>query len=495
VTDLIAKEILVACLELEGHVPDSTQARWRKALSGFDPASCFTGPAKIAAGRRLTNYEIYAGVAEWLRNRESLTIDRAYLEQFLALSLPLFTANGMYRDPGDPALYDLSVRQNLAELLHYGYDGPHRHVLDELLRRAGLCTLLTVSPNGYAPFGGRSNWFVHNEAMVAYVCEFEALRYARRGSTSLAALFRGTARRATESIRPFLEDFQPPHNLKNAFDPASKHGRDTGYGEYGVYSLLAASLLARTALIADSDIPASKHMLGEHGAFLVLHPAFHRLFASCGNTLVQVDLDAQEHYDATGIGRFHVQGVPTALGLSAPIAADPKYIVGDHRSPSGLAYAPCWRRDGGDWISLAGQTGQVDTVQWKCRSASRERVAWQTVHTIAGTPGVTVRQNCDLQPGILTVTATVDAPGHTVGFDVPLLHSDGAAEATVEIQGTRASVTHKGGLLTVQAPETANLSLDSTLQANREALYRRLRITTQTNRISVTVRLSSAGKH
>ena len=55
--------------------------------------------------------------------------------------MPTFTERGLYRDPGDPMLYDLMVRQNLTELAHHGYDGDVRDRMDELLRRAGLATL------------------------------------------------------------------------------------------------------------------------------------------------------------------------------------------------------------------------------------------------------------------------------------------------------------------------------------------------------------------
>ena len=86
----------------------------------------------------------------------------------------------MYREPGDPITYDMTTRLQLAAALWYGYDGKLKPHLDELLRRGGITTLFFVSPDGYAPFGGRSGQFNFQEGIISALCEIEAERYKQR---------------------------------------------------------------------------------------------------------------------------------------------------------------------------------------------------------------------------------------------------------------------------------------------------------------------------
>ncbi|MBT7858784.1 MAG: hypothetical protein HN712_00680, partial [Gemmatimonadetes bacterium] len=156
VLDLTAKEIMLARNLLANHVSPARLVCWDESLAAIDPDVAYTTAAKRRAGERPNNYEAYASVGEWMRWRAGLSDTRSWIEEVTRANLKWTTTHGLYRDPGDPATYDLSVRQNWSELLHNGYDGPQRQELDLLLRRGGLTTLQMISPLGWAPYGGRS---------------------------------------------------------------------------------------------------------------------------------------------------------------------------------------------------------------------------------------------------------------------------------------------------------------------------------------------------
>jgi len=474
VLDLVSKEIQVAFRELRSHVDPTQHARWQASLAGIDPDTAYTGTGKLRNGERLTNYEIYASVGEWLRHCHGQTSDTGWLETMLAASQPLFTDCGMYRDPNDPMTYDLSVRQNLSELLHYGYDGGHAEIVQGQLERAGLATLQMVSPLGYAPYGGRSNHFVHNEAMLTYICEFEAARW-HPCDPERAAAFRAVARRALEVVAGFV-GLDPPRNLKNRFPPSSKFGRDTGYGEYGVYSLLAASLLARTFLVADAAIPVADAS-PDVGSILHLDPAFHRLFATAGDTFVQLDTLGQAGHDATGVGRFHRVGVPAPLGGSLSIAAHPKYIVGECATDRNVAIGPGWLDAAGNWQWLASCADQVLEVKLTHQHVSAGVAEWELRHVLSGEVQTIVRQRFRLTPGHLSIKAEIAPAVQELAFMVPCLHSDGESQASLSRDHLQATVQFQGAKLTAHVPSAHAVSVDSSLRASREAIYRVLEFT------------------
>ena len=472
VLDLTAKEMVVAYEHLGPLVDEPRRTGWEAALAGFEPEKLYTADAKLAAGTRATNYEAYACVGEWHRCRLGLADRRDWIERFLGRQMEWMTAYGLYRDPGEPALYDLSVRQNFSELLHAGYDGPTAPRLDELLRRGGITMLLMLSPNGWAPYGGRSNMFVHNEAMVAYVAEFEARRWRRLNGFRAAGAFKQTAHRAALAARPFLCQMTPLRSLKNLFPPSTKHGRDSGYGEYAVYSLLAASLFARAYLVADESIAECPAPVGSRGTLLHLHPEFHRTFATCGDSQVQIDTAAQAGYDATGLGRFHRRGVPPELGLSMSIAANPKYNVTCGPADRAAAIGPAWRKPDGSWQTLASCTSAIAKVECQPIEVADDRVRWRLVHELAECCASRIEQTFSLTQGELTLDISVTGAVDAVALEVPCLVFDGEQSTDMRVESAAVHVRHRGARFAVSVPRATVVSVDTADRANRQAVYR-----------------------
>ncbi|MDH7569760.1 MAG: hypothetical protein QHJ73_09255, partial [Armatimonadota bacterium] len=140
-------------------------ARWSDCLKAPPPEAIYRGGH---------NWVFYATAAEVLRIRNALSDRHDYVDRALEGEMPNWTAWGMYRDPGDPVTYDLTVRQSLAMMLEHGYRGAYAQWARKVLRQGALTTLLFVSPAGTAPYGGRSNQFHHMEGMIAYLCEWQA---------------------------------------------------------------------------------------------------------------------------------------------------------------------------------------------------------------------------------------------------------------------------------------------------------------------------------
>ena len=489
VADLTVKEIAIAYEHLAPLVDHATRSAWEAALAGLEPEAVYTGDAKVEAGTRVTNYEAYASVGEWHRCRLGIADRRDWIARFIEKEMDWMTPHGLYRDPGDPSLYDLSVRQNFSELLHYGYDGPLAERLGEQLRRGGLTMLLMVSPNGWAPYGGRSNLFVHNEAMVAYIAEFEAQRWQRLAKPRVAGAFKQAARRAAVAARPFLCEMTPLRSLKNRFPASTKHGRDSGYGEYAVYSLLAASLFARAYIVADDSIPECPAPVGSRGTLLHLYPEFHRTFASCRDTQVQIDTAGQAGYDATGLGRLHRRGVPEALGLSMSVCADPKYIVASGTAGRAAAVGPAWRKADGPWQALASCSSHVAKVECHPIEVTDDRVRWRLVHELAECAATRVEQTFALTQGELAIEIAVTGQVDAVALEAPCLVFDGEQDADMRVESNAVHVRHRGARFTAAVPRATMVTVGTADRANRQAVYRIVSFETPGRHISGTLSL------
>ncbi|MBO7341701.1 MAG: hypothetical protein J6U87_03365, partial [Clostridia bacterium] len=68
---------------------------------------------------------------------------------------------------------------------------------------------------------------------------------------------------------------------------------------------------------------------------------FNKLFLRAGGYALEFDNDADPHYDASGLGRVHKMGVPSALCLSLPCPAMPKFVVGEHPVAMSLSRGMC----------------------------------------------------------------------------------------------------------------------------------------------------------
>ena len=324
--DFWMRELATAYLAFETVADQDRLRGWAADLARVEPEKIYLQVRPDGTKlETLHNWTVYAAAGEVLREAAGIQASgkflwgKAFFDRYMAAQLGHFTSLGMYRDPGDPITYDITTRLQFATALALGgYDGEHREAIGELLRRGGLATLLFVSPQGFVPYGGRSSQFCFQEAIVSALCELEARRH-RKSDPALAGAFKRQARLSALSMKRWMLEMTPWRHLKNGFPPEARHGLDT-YGEYSVYSLLISSFLGLAALYADDTIEEAPCPSERGGFVFELSPAFHKVFANCGRTYVEIDTNADPRYDAGGLGRFTRDGVPLELGLGMPFA-------------------------------------------------------------------------------------------------------------------------------------------------------------------------------
>jgi hypothetical protein len=427
--EFYTKELMLGFLVLRDKTDESTVNRWRRLLGGFDPGENYGVVLGKLPAPELHNYTTFALAGEMFKKEQRIADNRAFIEAHLATQIPRFTSFGMYRDPANPLTYDAVPRMNLSLLLFFGYAGPGHDELAELLRRGALTMLLTMSTTGESPFGGRSNQQNFSEATAALIFDFEAARCKKEGNLALAGVFKRAARLSALSVRRWL-DLRPVRFIKNEFPPESQHGRQKGYGYYGVYSLLIASQFGFAGLVADASIE-ERPLPFERGNYVfALDEDFHKVFASSSGYHLEIDTRADLHYDATGLGRLHKAGVPTETALSTPIAAAPEYLVSSAESPRNVAIGPGWESDGRThWLTDC--SADITTVEFEPLVESPEEVKFRLMY--GGLPSCDrLVETYTMGKEGVTVSYQVFGPVDTLLVQVPLIQTDGSHSSRIE---------------------------------------------------------------
>ena len=498
--DFWMRELATAFMALEPIAEASRLEGWRRDLARVDPERAYRDARPDGRGLdRLGNWAVYGAVGEFLREvagfapAQDFLWGRGFFDKYMPAQRGHFTENGMYRDPNDPMTYDITTRLQIATALVFGYSGPLRDDLNELLRRGGLTQLLYVSPEGYAPFGGRSSQFQFQEAILSALCELEARRY-RRSDPRLAGAFKRQARLSAASVRRWVLDSRPFRCIKNGFDPAAGHGNDS-YARYSGYGVLPASFFGLAAIFADDDIPEAPCPAESGGFVLELRGAFHKVFATCGGTQVEIDTRADFEHDATGLGRFTRSGVPIELGPGMPITSTPDYVVPElHKAKRALAIGPEWLAEG-KWARLAELSEGLES-RVAVRRETREEVAFDLTWTHAA-DAVEVVEEYVLREGMLRLVAHVRCggrPAKGVRLLVPLLATDGEAESRIVHESGAVSVAYRGAVLRIAFDPALSARIDDTRVANRNGLYTCLVVESANDSVAVDLALSRAGR-
>lgn len=492
--DFWMRELTTAFLCLKPLAGEALWHRWRSLLQRVDPEKVYKVVSKSGQGiEKLNNWAVYSSGGESVREALGLTDPsnhflqgQSFFDKYMRAQLVHFTVEGMYRDPNDPITYDITTRLQIANALTYGYNGPLKHQLDELLRRGGLTTLLFTSSDGLAPFGGRSGQFLFQEGIIAGLCELEAKRY-KTTDKKLAGAFKRQAHISVLSMKRWIVGMQPLRHIKNGFPPGTQHGIDE-YGKYSVYTLYCSSVLGLAALYADDNIEESP-CPSEIGGYLVeLYPAFHKIFASTGASQIEIDTKADQHYDATGLGRFQVKGVPIELGLSMPFSAHPMYRINDSLKPhEAYAIGPAWKINGSRQ-SLAPDTSL--THQTKITHLRRDSV---TFNVIYNTPdSLTVEQDYSLTANEVSIISSIHSQQTAVDsiyFTIPLLISDGATQSKLTRTPGDIRVEYLGHRYTILFNPQLSWEITPTTFANRNGIYKNLIIKNADSTLQIKLRL------
>ncbi len=370
------KELVAALLEVEraGIFDRSVTDAWRRDLAAVDPWRCYRVKPEVGDTTRSYNWCVFGCASEQARIAAGVGGDASFVDRYIADQCRWFDGNGMWRDPHEPAVYDLVTRLQFALALSMGYDGPARARLEEFLDRAAEPTLALQSAAGEIPFGGRSNQFLHNDTIYAALCEWYAARAMKRGDAKLAARFRAGARRAVDSLKAWLAA-KPVRHVKNRY-PRGTGKRGTGigcegYAYFDKYMVTMGSWAILARRFADESVPSAVEDGMANPSSFATTPFFHWVFLRAGDYSAQFDYNSDTHYDCDGLGRLHRRGAPTAICLSTPCAAKPSYLT-ELANEESLAFAPA----GGDALVPDGNghdkhsawaNWKVGTRLWKCR--------------------------------------------------------------------------------------------------------------------------------
>ena len=474
------KELVVALVSLEraGTFPKTVTDAWREMLSKVVAETCYTQGRCPLGSNRACNWAVFGAASEQARLAHGMGGDPAFVERYVRDQLRWFDANGMYRDPDQPAVYDLVTRLQFMNILDWGYDGPSRPALEAVLDKSAEPTLAMLSACGEIPYGGRSNQFLHNNTFYAAVCEWYAARFVRRGETRKAVRFRQAARRALAALGPWLDE-SPVSHVKNRYPRTSGKAvysteSDMGCERYAYFDKYMVTMgswaISALGFLESADaIPVPEEVPAVPSVFET-SPDFHLVFLSAGDYSAQLDYSADAHYDCDGLGRLHRRGAPAAICLSVPCAARPNYRI-ERPNDAEMALAPAV--EGALRLVPAGTslTDGVAVSRW--RVAARPDLQW----------------TCTLSAEGLDTVLTGDGP---VALTLPALAFDGREDAAITATRNVLTIAYRGWTCSY---ETDGEIVDTHRSAcNRNGVYRRFEARGDTHvRVKVSIRKSGPG--
>lgn len=462
------KEIVIAYYLTHEYFDEATVASWDACLTQIQPTTDFYTHANDASNRNAylmggEQLRLWLGLAD----QEAVT---SLIDTSLAAQMSHFDANGMYRDNYgqaneiDPILYDLTTRVQLQLVLGFGYTGEYADELDAVLTDGGMMTLFMTSANGELPYGGRSNQYLFNAALISANCEYEASRYAAAGDLKTAGAFKRNAHLAIGSISDYLAANK--HVMNYYAD--STVGTDS-YGSYDKYMVTMSSFLSIAYLFADDTI-AEAVTPAETGGYVVeTSDYFNAVMATVGDYSIQILTDADDHYDSVGLGRIQKKGVYSALGLSTPCTSEPVYTTPADANLIDMSLGAVWYVDGVRF-SLA----QMHSLTHKLEivSETEDRVEFVITYEGAELVGVkAVQEHYVLTKDGLTVTTQL--MGVQTGgmqYTVPLLAYNGSAETVRIVTDNGFTVTLNGQAYQVVS-DAKSVSCEDTQYFNRNGEY------------------------
>ena len=459
--DFSVREIINCLAEVEEQslAPKEQIAAWKAALSQIDPYSCYTKIAKDPEELQF-NWALFTAVSEFRRNVAGLADTAEIIDIQLATQLKRFDENGMYRDDNQdyaPMVYDHVPRALLAILLRLGYCGKYRDKIDEILKNAALLSLKMQSVTGEIPFGGRSNQCVFNEAILAIIFEYETARYLKMGNFTLADKFKAATCRALNQIAKRLSK-KPIFHVKNRYPLATKHGCEN-YAYFDKYMITTASFLYEAYLCAKAhaDVEAIEDFTP---VAWQTSRYFHALFLRAGGYSLQFDTAADLHYDASGLGRVHKTGAPSAICLSLPCPEKPFYTV-QTETPRALSLCAGVKEEG-EWRFATGRETVYQTENLFCDDKA---AALELLCSFANGMAVKGRYTVS-EKGV-----TVDLLGEgDIAFSLPAFAFDGETHTEITVAPSLLEVRYEGYVCRY---ETSGNVVDLGFTAeNRNGCYR-----------------------
>ncbi|BCM90996.1 hypothetical protein IAD21_02859 [Abditibacteriota bacterium] len=430
-----------ALVLLKPRVTPERAAQWETNLKSFDPYKTY----RVSLGGSNWNIVSLSGEAAFMRlGLRPATSD--YVEKSLSAQVQHFGSSyGLYLE--GPMAYDLFPRLWLNDMLADGYSGPYQKEADEVMRRGAITSLFMQSPWGELPAGGRSAHHQWNEAEQCATYEIYAARALKEGDTELAGIYKRAAHLSLASMKRWVRLTGEMQIIKNWVDPAQTHAYE-GYSAHSQYNLLPMAMLAIAYEHADTtEGVAEKAAPSDGGGFVLDLPELHKVFANAGGTYVEVDTNADHHYDATGLIRIHIKGLSPQLGPSDSVLEHPSYHIPANSPPaqntgvgvSWLDKAGAWRRMG----ELAAE--QIKSVKVETLASTPQRVEFNVIYEgdLFGVSRIT--EHYVLTDGKVELTTELADYKGALRYVWPVLADDGKTPSTITTANGVVSVSQTGG--------------------------------------------------
>ncbi|MBQ8407590.1 MAG: hypothetical protein IJY39_01860 [Clostridia bacterium] len=446
--DFSVREVVtcIVAVEKAGLLPKEKTDAWREAIAGIDPWKCYDCIA-VHPTQIIGNWSLFNAVSEYARvwgGFVKAEENADYMNLQIATQIRQMDEHGMYMDamgkPYEgyvyPILYDYVPRVLFSFLVHFGYDGEHRDAIVEALERSADLTLKMQSVTGEIPFGGRSAQFMHNECTEAALLEFYASYFAKKGDLKRAGQFKRAARLAAENVFYWFEN-APMKHVKNRYSIESKVGCEA-YAYFDKYMITAASMAYLAYLYADNSIEECETCPAIEGGFVAQTTnRFHKYFLNKGGYFVEIDTNADHHYEGTGIGRVQKLGAPPQICLSSGFPSHPSYVT-DGKNSTALSLCASAEIDGKWYIGAEHPHIIPEDAFYAKDDRCLAYMEWNTEDT-------KVCQSVVVTDGGIETRAEVfgDKAGN-VGVEIPAFAFDGIEKTHIKMTDKVLTVEYKG---------------------------------------------------
>ncbi len=450
---------------LKPYVTATRAATWESNLN-YDPYAIY----RQAMGSM--NWNIVSSCGEALLQKLGIRpASNGYVAESWAAQGRHFTSPyGLYME--GPMPYDHFPRIFLADAIEQGYTGPYSTEVKQALGRAAIASLFMQSPWGELPAGGRSAHHQWNEAEQCVTYEIYAAKAEAAGDLRLAAAYKRGAHLALSSMFRWVRPSGEMQVVKNWVNPASRHAYES-YSYHSQYNLLPMAMLATAyEYAASSEDVAEQPAPADTGGFVFHVPGVDKVFANAGGTYVELDTIADTHYDATGLNRVHVKGVPPQLGPSDSLLSSSSYTSPNPSSiTTGVGVS--WKDSTGAWRTLGQMSStEITSVTMTPISQAPSRVVFDVVYS-GSLPGVSsITERYTVTPdGVQLATKLAGYTG-ALRYVWPVLSNDGQTASTINVIGNTVWVSQGGVPQTFRAPGAQSVRVEATAYSNHNGWAR-----------------------
>ena len=160
---------------------------------------------------------------------------------------------------------------------------------------------------------------------------------------------------------------------------------------------------------------------------------FHKLFLKGGGYGIEIDVDADPHYDASGVGRVHRVGAPSAICMTCPCPAEPVYKV----DIDPMAFSLCAAyRDGDAWLLGADINSKYEILENRTDSNS----AFATL-SCRLTNGKTAEEHYTVNENGVEISVLGNGD---IGYALPAFYFDGESYTDISHSENSLTVTYEG---------------------------------------------------